>query len=90
MPALETETGISQDALRLIESGERGARLDEVIAIAWALGLPVGAILDEDPVRERVLVSTTADLSDPEVKNVRDRLIQFLEMDEYLGSHGIG
>lgn len=86
---LEKETGISQETLHLIESGTREARLDEIMLIAWALGSTVGAILDENPIRDRVLVNTSADLTHDEVKAVRDRLISFLEMDAYLESHGI-
>ncbi len=86
---LERETGIAAKTIHLIESGAREARLDEVMVIAWALGTNVGAILDENPIRDRVLVDTAADLSSDEVKAVRDRLISFLEMDEYLDSHGI-
>jgi transcriptional regulator with XRE-family HTH domain len=87
--ALENQAGISLGVLRRIESGSRQVRMDEVMAIAAALQLPVASILDENPVRDRVLVSTAADLSDHKVKAVRDQLVLFLEMDEYLESHGI-
>lgn len=87
--ALEVGTGISRKVLRRIELGVRQVRMDEVLAIATALQSPVGSILDENPIRDRVLVTTSADLSDDAVRGVRDQLILFLEMDEYLESHGI-
>ncbi|MHA7295219.1 helix-turn-helix transcriptional regulator [Arthrobacter sp. HLT1-21] len=87
---LEVATGISQSTLCRIENGSRPARLDEVISIAWALGCPVEAILDENPVRDRVLVASRANASTADAAAVRLRLTQFLEMDEYLALHGIG
>ena len=82
--------GIPEAALRRIETEGTGARVDYVVCIAWALGCPVEAILDENPVRERVLVSSNADTSTPAAAAVKQRLTQFLEMDAYLSRHGIG
>ncbi len=87
---LEALTGISQSTLCRIESGGRPARMDEVISVAWALGCPVEAILDENPVRDRVLVASRANTSTADAAAVKKRLTQFLEMDAYLALHGIG
>jgi transcriptional regulator with XRE-family HTH domain len=87
---LEDLTGISQSTLYRIESGGRPARMDEVISIAWALGCPVEAILDENPVRDRVLVASRAHTSAADAASIKKKLTQFLEMDAYLALHGIG
>jgi transcriptional regulator with XRE-family HTH domain len=87
---LENLTGISQSTLHRIESGTRTARMDDVISIAWALGCPVEAILDEYPVRDRVLVASRANTSTADAAAVKKKLTQFLEMDAYLALHGIG
>jgi transcriptional regulator with XRE-family HTH domain len=87
---LENLTGISQSTLYRIESGSRAARMDDVISIAWALGCPVEAILDENPVRDRVLVASRANTSTADAAAVKRKLTQFLEMDAYLALHGIG
>ncbi|XAS73654.1 helix-turn-helix transcriptional regulator [Micrococcaceae bacterium Sec5.1] len=87
---LEGLTGISQSTLQRIESGNRVARMDEIISIAWALGCPVEAILDETPVRDRVLVASRASTSTADAAAVKARLTQFLEIDAYLAMHGIG
>lgn len=87
---LENLTGISQSTLYRIESGGRPARMDEVISIAWALGCPAEAILDENPVRDRVLMAGRANTSTADAASVKKKLTQFLEMDAYLALHGIG
>lgn len=87
---LESVTEISQSTLVRIENGTRPARMDEVISIAWALGCPVEAILDENPVRDRVLVASRANASTADASAVKKKLTQFLEMDAYLALHGIG
>lgn len=87
---LENLTGISQSTLHRIESGGRPARMDDVISISWALGCPVEAILDENPVRDRVLVASRANTTTADAAAVKKKLTQFLEMDAYLALHGIG
>lgn len=87
---LENLTGISQPTLYRIESGSREARMDDVISIAWALGCPVEAILDENPVRDRVLMASRANASTADAAAVKRKLTRFLEMDAYLALHGIG
>lgn len=87
---VEALTGISQSTLCRIENGSRTARMDEVISVAWALGCPVESILDENPVRDRVLVASRANTSTADAAAVKKRLTQFLEMDAYLALHGIG
>ncbi|MET4902588.1 helix-turn-helix transcriptional regulator [Paenarthrobacter sp. CC6] len=87
---LEAETGISQSTLARIESGLRRPRMDEIISIAWALGCPAEALLAENPVRDRVLVASRANLPTADAAEVKRKLTQFLEMDAYLASHGIG
>ncbi|MBG0738892.1 helix-turn-helix transcriptional regulator [Paeniglutamicibacter antarcticus] len=87
---LENLTGISQSTLCRIENGSRAARMDDIISIAWALGCPVEAILDENPVRDRVLVASRANTSTADAAAVKRKLTLFLEMDAYLALHGIG
>jgi hypothetical protein len=79
--------GISQATLSRIESGSRPARMDEVIALAWAIGHRVGNILEEFPLRDRVLVTTCGKVADADADFVKRRLTYFLEVDAYLDLH---
>jgi hypothetical protein len=60
------------------------ARMDEVIAAAWALGVSVAAILDEHPLAERVIVHTHPARQDSGEDSVKQRLVGFLEADAQL------
>jgi transcriptional regulator with XRE-family HTH domain len=84
------ETGISQTTLSRIENGESLPRVDQAVSLAWALGCPVEMILEDNPIRNRVLCATRANQASADVSAVKENLIFFLEMDAHLAAHGIG
>ena len=47
--ALSHESGVMQSHLSEIEAGKRNASVDVIGAIALALGVPVGALFEEQP-----------------------------------------
>lgn len=86
---LRDETGISQPTLSRIISGKREPRMDEVILLAGALGVSPSEILEENPLEDRVLAAHRATDATVDTAHVRQKLLSFLQMDEYLELHGI-
>lgn len=86
---LRDETGISQPTLSRIISGKREPRMDEVLLLAGALGVGPSELLDENPLEDRVLAAHRATDATVDTADVRQKLLSFLQMDEYLELHGI-
>ncbi|MCQ9163607.1 helix-turn-helix transcriptional regulator [Arthrobacter sp. STN4] len=86
---LAAASGVPQSTLSRIESASRQAQLGEIALIAQALGRSLGSILDECPLEDRVLVATRANKPSADAESVKDRLVYFLEMDEFLDHQGI-
>jgi transcriptional regulator with XRE-family HTH domain len=82
--ALAAAADVPQTILSRIEAGSRPARIDEVMALAWAMGHSVDAILDEHPLSERVLVAARASMTGADAASVKSRLTYFLEVDAYM------
>jgi len=85
--ALADRTGISQATLNRILSGERTAKMTEVIQIADAIGCTV-AQLTGSAVAERVLCAARA-TNGSSMTTMRQRLLHFIELDAYLDDQGI-
>ncbi|MFT4088211.1 MAG: helix-turn-helix transcriptional regulator [Gordonia sp. (in: high G+C Gram-positive bacteria)] len=75
-------TGISQATLSRIVSGERAAKLPELLLVADATGVPLGRLTGSS-VGDRVQSAACAD-SGYSMVQVRDTLVMYLELDAYL------
>jgi DNA-binding XRE family transcriptional regulator len=86
--ALAEAADISQPTLSRIISGERIAKLPEVVAIAWATGHTVAQLTGSTPVgsRAQCVARTTNDTG---MDGMRRALLHFLELDDYLDDQAI-
>jgi transcriptional regulator with XRE-family HTH domain len=85
---LAERTGISQSTLSRIVSGARAAKMDELVSLAWGLGVTVDALTTETSLRDRVLVGTRAD-PQADIEGVLDSLVYLLEVGAILDRYGI-
>lgn len=85
--ALEERTGISQSTLSRIVSGKRVAKMPEIIRIAEATGYTI-AQLTGTGVAERVQCAARS-TGGAEMQEMRQRLLYFIELDEYLDDQAI-
>lgn len=84
--SLADTTGISQSTLSRVISGQRAAKMPELVAIAWATGVTVGELAGTGTVAERVeCAARTTNHAD--MDGMREALLHFLELDDYLASH---
>jgi transcriptional regulator with XRE-family HTH domain len=81
-------TGISQPTLSRIVSGERTAKVPELVAIAVATGHTVAELSGTSAVAERVQ-SAARTTADDGAAAMRSTLIHYLELDAYLDDQGI-
>jgi transcriptional regulator with XRE-family HTH domain len=86
--ALADATGISQPTLSRIISGDRAAKMPEVVAIAWATGHTVAQLTGATTVAHRAQCAARA-TNDSGIDHLREVLLHFLELDEYLNDHAI-
>ncbi len=86
--ALADATGISQSTLSRIISGDRPARMPEIVAIGWATGHTVAQLTGTAPVAERVRCAARA-TNDCEMDRMREALLHFLELNDYLDDQAI-
>lgn len=86
--ALADVTGISQPTLSRIISGDRVAKLPEVVAIAWATGHTVAQLTGAGTVADRVQCAARA-TNDSGMEGMRQALLHFLELDDYLDDQAI-
>lgn len=85
--ALADRTGISQATLSRILTGDRTAKMPEIILIADATGCTVAqltghALADRVQCAARVTEGASVD-------SMRQRLLHFMELDAYLDEHAI-
>lgn len=86
--ALADATGISQSTLSRIISGDRVAKLPEVVAIAWATGHTVAQLTGAGSVAARAQCVARA-TNDTGMEGMRQSLLHFLELDDYLDDQAI-
>jgi transcriptional regulator with XRE-family HTH domain len=86
--ALADMTGISQSTLSRIISGDRVAKLPEIVAIAWATGHTVAQLTGSGTVADRVQCAARA-TNDSGMESMRRALLHFLELDDYLDDQAI-
>jgi transcriptional regulator with XRE-family HTH domain len=85
---LATATGISQSTLSRIVSGDRTAKMPEIMAIADATGHTVAQLTGTSTVAERVQCASRA-TNDCDMSKMREALLYFLELDAYLDDQAI-
>ncbi|WIM98639.1 helix-turn-helix transcriptional regulator [Actinoplanes oblitus] len=86
--ALADATGISQPTLSRIISGDRVAKLPEIVAISWATGFTVAQLTGTSTVADRVQCAARA-TNGSDMQAMRDALLHFLELDDYLDEQAI-
>jgi transcriptional regulator with XRE-family HTH domain len=84
---LEDRTGISQSTLSRILSGQRAAKMTEIILIADATGCTV-AQLTGTAIADRVQCAARA-TNNSAMDQMRQRLLHFIELDAYLDDQAI-
>jgi transcriptional regulator with XRE-family HTH domain len=85
---LAAATGISQPTLSRIISGERAAKVPELVAIATATGHTLAELTGQSQVAERVQSAARA-TSGGNMEAMRRDLLHYLELDAYLDEQGI-
>jgi transcriptional regulator with XRE-family HTH domain len=86
--ALADATGISQPTLSRIISGDRAAKMPEVVAIAWATGHTVAQLTAAGTAADRVQWAARA-TNDSGMDRMCEALLHFLELDDYLDDQAI-
>lgn len=86
--SLAYATGISQPTLSRIISGERSAKMPEIVAIAWATGHTVAQLAGTGTVADRVQCAARA-THDSGMEQMREALLNFLELNDYLNDQAI-
>lgn len=86
--ALADATGISQPTLSRIISGDRVAKLPEIVALSWATGCTVAQLTGAGTVADRAQCAARA-TNGSGMEAMRDALLHFLELDDYLDEQAI-
>ncbi|WP_198153163.1 helix-turn-helix transcriptional regulator [Pseudofrankia sp. DC12] len=86
--ALAQATGISQSTLSRIMSGERPAKMPDILLIADATGHSVAELTGVGSVAERVQYAARA-TGGAEMAEMRRELLRFLDLDAYLDDQGL-
>ncbi|OLT25619.1 transcriptional regulator [Nocardiopsis sp. CNR-923] len=86
--SLANATGISQSTLSRIISGDRVAKMPELVAIAWETGHTLVQLTGTGAVSERVQCAARA-TNRADMGGMRQTLLDFLELDAYLDDQAI-
>lgn len=86
--ALADATGISQSTLSRVISGQRAAKVPELMAIGWATGVTVAELAGTGTVAERAEGAARA-TNHADMDGMREALLHFLELDDYLSGQAI-
>jgi transcriptional regulator with XRE-family HTH domain len=86
--ALADMTGISQSTLSRVISGQRAAKVPELVVIARATGVTVAELAGTGTVAERAEYAARA-TNHTEMDGMREALLHFLELDDYLSGQAI-
>jgi hypothetical protein len=78
----------SASAPSRIISGDRMAKMPEVVAIAWATGHTVAQLIGAGTVADRVRCAARA-TNGSGMDGMREALLHFLELDDYLADQAI-
>ncbi len=85
---LATHSGIAQATLSRIEQGTRIPKMNEIVALAWALGCTVSELTGLSEVKDRLECVARA-TDDSSMETMRRELSHYLELDAYLEGQGI-
>lgn len=85
--ALADQTGISQPTLSRIVSGQRAAKIPELVLIAEATGRTLGQLTGTSA-SERVQFAARA-TNGTDMSVMRDKLLSFVELSAYLDDYAI-
>lgn len=85
---LADAAGISQPTLSRIISGDRPAKMPEVVAIAWATGHTVAQLTEAGVVADRVQYAARA-TNDSDLDRMQESLLHFVELNDYLDDQAI-
>ena len=86
--SLAEAAGISQPTLSRIISGERAAKMSELVAIAWATGHTIVQLTGSATVADRAQYAARA-TNNCDMEGMREALLHFLELNEYLNDQAI-
>lgn len=86
--ALADATGISQPTLSRIISGDRAAKMPEVVLIAQATGHTVAQLTGTGTVAGRVQCAARA-TNGTGMEGMREALLHFLELNDYLDDQAV-
>jgi transcriptional regulator with XRE-family HTH domain len=86
--ALAEVTGISQSTLSRVISGQRVAKVPELVAIGWATGVTMAELAGTGTVAERAEGAARA-TNHADMDGMREALLHFLELDDYLSGQAI-
>ncbi len=86
--ALANATDISQPTLSRIISGDRAAKLSEIMAIAWATGHTVAQLTGVTTVDNRAQCAARS-TNGCGMEDMRRVLVRFLELNDYLDDQAI-
>ena len=86
--ALADMTGISQPTLSRVISGQRPAKMPELMAIAWATGVTIAELAGTGTVAGRVECMARA-TNHADMEGMREALLHFLELNDYLSGQAI-
>lgn len=85
---LASRTGISQSTLSRILSGQRTAKMTEILQIAEATGFTVGQLAGNPTTSGRVLCAARS-TNGAGMEQMRQRLTHFMELDVFLDDQAI-
>ncbi|GAA4916662.1 helix-turn-helix domain-containing protein [Streptomonospora salina] len=86
--ALADRSGISQATLSRIISGERTAKMPEIVAIAWATGRTVAELAGVARTADRAQCAARA-TNGSDADGMRQKLLSFLELNDFLDDQAI-
>jgi transcriptional regulator with XRE-family HTH domain len=86
--ALADVTGISQSTLSRVISGQRTAKVPELVTIGWATGATMAELTGTGTVAERAEGAARA-TKHADMDGMREALLHFLELDDYLAGQAI-
>lgn len=85
---LEARTGISQSTLNRIITGQRTAKLPEIVKIAQATGHTVAQLTGLSTVADRVQCAARA-TNGSEMAEMHEALLRFIELNDYLDDQAV-
>ncbi|MFZ2501948.1 MAG: helix-turn-helix transcriptional regulator [Nocardioides sp.] len=85
---VEAKTGISQSTLNRIERDAREAKMDELVAIAWATGATYGEFIGDSEVRDRLQFAGRVGSAEA-FEAMKGEAAFFFELDDYLDQFAV-